>query len=358
MEQRWQQYVKYFQGQECATNSPIWSKLVKDFRFESLTPASLSLEIQAGARGYFLVSFSNWRSRLNLMMQMTVGWFELAVQRFGSHFERIVHFIVSNVVRSLSKKNSKKDYAIYDKRVYAIWRFLKKTGVNPEELPAYFKDTTKIKYNYNSLKNFYFFKKLTAHVDLRKKKSLRVIEVGAGAANLAMLISKCRADQDQLYVIVDLPEMILVSSHEIAKYLPTAKQVLPHEFDETFDFKDFKGHNFLFLIPQQLEKLPSDQFDLCINVESFAEMNPEIAFDYLRSFYRCLGNNGKLFVCNRENRTIDTDRSALKVLSFWSYPFQDTDEILLQEYCPMRDAIYHITRRNINRISAVKKAPV
>ena len=81
------------------------------------------------------------------------------------------------------------------------------------------------------------------------------IEIGAGAGNFC-IVSAQRSNKITYY-IVDLPEMLAVSAHQVIKYIPNAEIYLPNEIDkgalkETTDAEKV----FFFLTPSQMTSYP------------------------------------------------------------------------------------------------------
>ena len=91
----------------------------------------------------------------------------------------------------------------------------------------------------------------------------RIIEIGAGYGRTchAMLSNENIAS----YTIVDIPLMLDLAS----RYLP---QVLPQD----------KFDRILFVPLEDFTKLSAESYDLGINIDSFAEMEEEVVFNYLR----------------------------------------------------------------------------
>jgi len=90
----------------------------------------------------------------------------------------------------------------------------------------------------------------------------RIIEIGAGYGRTchALLSNKDIAS----YTIVDIPLMLGIAS----RYLP---QVLT---EDQFD-------KICFVPLEDFPALDSEHFDLCINIDSFAEMEEEVVLNYL-----------------------------------------------------------------------------
>jgi putative sugar O-methyltransferase len=148
---------------------------------------------------------------------------------------------------------------------------------------------------------------------------LDVLEIGAGAANLAIFLRL--AGRVRSYTIVDLPEMLLAAAATLTEYAHDASVALGAEPDATFR-----------LIEQnEAGSLPPRSFDLLCNVNSFMEMDAEQVAGYFELIYRC-ARPGALFV------NVNRRQSALPLAdgSTWDsnpllYPYRADDEVFVWE---------------------------
>jgi hypothetical protein len=131
--------------------------------------------------------------------------------------------------------------------------------------------------------------------------------------------------------------------------------VLPNEINCRDSLEPpVRGINFILLTPSQVDLVPKAKFDLAINIESFAEMEQKVANAYVELTYSWLRDGGSMFVANRESREMPSGGRVSNITSFWKYPFSNTDEVVLLEYCPMRDLLTNRRKRNVNRV-AIKR---
>ena len=75
---------------------------------------------------------------------------------------------------------------IFDPRIFLMKRFFAKANINIK--PVY--GNLKLKTNYNTLKNAYFADKILKNINFDMKKKMNIMEIGAGAANLAIFLSQ------------------------------------------------------------------------------------------------------------------------------------------------------------------------
>lgn len=133
----------------------------------------------------------------------------------------------------------------------------------------------------------------------------RILEIGAGAGNLAVLLRdllpRCS------YTVVDLPEMILCSSRAVRKRLPSAPMRIALSADEAHLVPE--GFRF---VPHALhEGVASASYDLCLNVDSFQEMALEHVAAYLALFQRAAAPRARLLTLNRRKTVGGEDNNPL-----------------------------------------------
>lgn len=169
-----------------------------------------------------------------------------------------------------------------------------------EEYKDFF-DQHRVCYSHNTLKAFFYFKKICKYLNIsppEKIQQLDVLEIGAGLFNFGYIITKSTKNFN--YVIVDLPDMIISSVSEIMKhYEPDFEIYLPNEIDAFY--KSESNRKVLFVTPDQIDKI-QPSFDLFVNHESFSEMDISIVNDYLNRVSSLLRKGAYVFIVNRHSR--------------------------------------------------------
>jgi putative sugar O-methyltransferase len=176
--------------------------------------------------------------------------------------------------------------------------------------------------SYNTAKS-YFFADLILK-SLPGSGPFNVMEIGAGAGILAvMLLKKAPISR---YVIVDLPEMLLLSSRTLRHLCP----------DRPVRFSSCQAAGELALPEratlmtpsQDAARLPGDAFDLCLNIDSFQEMSREQVADYLSLAQRTAKNGATFLTVNRRKTVGSYDNNPLlypyranEVLRWQTEPF-------------------------------------
>ena len=98
--------------------------------------------------------------------------------------------------------------------------------------------------------------------------------------------------------MIDLPEALPFSISHLMYQNPEANFVLPHEFDENLHI-DTDDKSYIFLTPEQINRLPDSYFNVGINTNSFAEMPINEIKKYFTLFRRTLNRNNLFFTVNR-----------------------------------------------------------
>ena len=154
----------------------------------------------------------------------------------------------------------------------------------------------------------YYFEIITSQT---KKNIKNILEIGAGGGILSSLLKE---KFNSRIVIVDIPHMILVSSAQMINIFPNAKFCFPNEINENLTkIQDF---DIIYLLPNQIEILEKNFFDLAINTESFMEMDFEEVKKYINLINDTTNDSSYFFTSNR----------IRKVQKFFNYPWHIMNE--------------------------------
>ena len=174
-----------------------------------------------------------------------------------------------------------KNIKIYDGKIWI--------GSVPLEYNAYFWSALYTLYAINHFAGRYL------------NENSRVLEIGAGSG-----LDTCTfvAEFGLKSLIIDLPEVLTLSSALIMTLFPNKRICLPNEID---DDTDLENYDFVLLFPNQIRRSESLVCDLAINISSFMEME----INEVRRYFRLITNqlsNGSYFFCrNRDKETLLKD---------------------------------------------------
>jgi hypothetical protein len=167
------------------------------------------------------------------------------------------------------------------------------------------------------------------------KESVDVLEIGAGAGNLACLLH--HFGRIRSYCVIDLPAMLIHSSYSVSEYAPKAE--LTFNVSPPEPVEDGRT-NFTFIADANAELVPEASFDLCLNFNSLSEMDHETRDGYFDLIYRA-ARPGALFLnVNRRVRALPQRDGATFDNNPLLYPYRSTDRVLHWE----EDDFQQVTR--------------
>ena len=203
-------------------------------------------------------------------------------------------------------------------------------------------------FSFHTAKLFYVSSVLKSWLRLDPPAGLRVLEIGAGLGNLCVLLQKQLPVRQ--YVILDLPEMVLLSSITIRHFFPDLPIHFAHlSTDPVLRIPD---RGVVFCYPQDVSRMPSDVFDLAVNVDSFQEMTAAQIDDYFPFVQRTTKDGGLVLNLNRRTQVGDFHNNPLL------YPYAPANEILTWESDPFMFESLDISGRrdaHVLRIERVRK---
>ena len=181
-------------------------------------------------------------------------------------------------------------------------------------------------------------------VETNKLKELRILEVGPGVGNLALVMQLYLKICQKKYYMIDLPEALAFSISHLMYQNPDSDFVLPHEFDIDLD-RITNNKTYIFLTPDQNKEFPENYFDVGINTNSFAEMPYKEIEKYFSIYRRILKRNNLFFTVNRiekatdlknqqsispkeaSNKLYSNDDKSVEIKRFNEYPWSSKDHI-------------------------------
>ena len=348
---RWRAFAESdaFHADE-ANYSPLWAEFINDFKVgvDADSAATIDATVAERCRNYAIEAAGPLR-RLEEAVLFYSGGLEGAVEKISRRAPVVPRWLASRLGVPMAAK-------LLEPRHYRVLSFLQREGVDVRQ---YIDDVggAGARLQWNTMKAAYYLDTVLKHSDLGARwdaAPARIIEVGSGAGNLAALaFGRFKSVH---YFAVDLPDMLLVCSHQLSRYAPEVRQILPNEHRGPIDAESLSGTDSTvhFLTPDQLDLIPARGFDLAFNSESFAEMTQEVAARYVHAFYDWLDDDGHYFVTNRESRALSDQASPTPNYScFWTLPYRDDDDVVLHRHCPLRDAITDGRERNMTRFARV-----
>ena len=127
---------------------------------------------------------------------------------------------------------------------------------------------------------------------LEKKKNI-ILEIGGGYGGLARIISE---NKKCTYILIDLPEINLISSFYLTSHFPDKKFLLYKDYikNEKINFDDY---DFIILPPWS--SVNNIKYDFCINIRSMMEMSVDSIIKYFSQIQDNLNESGYFLNVNR-----------------------------------------------------------
>lgn len=122
---------------------------------------------------------------------------------------------------------------------------------------------------------------------------LKVIaEIGGGYGRLAYLFHLLHQRECMKIVMIDLPPALFIAQWYMKNAFPTETMMTYRKFSDFSEIKNvFEEASICFLLPHQLEMLPSGAIDLVINVSSLHEMSKA----QINHYYELINEKARLF---------------------------------------------------------------
>jgi len=149
-----------------------------------------------------------------------------------------------------------------------------------------------------------------------------ILEIGGGYGNLADKLKSLYPYTK--YVIVDLPEVLLLQHYYISQNNPNAKITNLLSPDCSLD-EETDGFDFLLVPYGEHEKL-NFNFDLIISTRSLGEMPKKVLHNYIAWTEKTINSNGILYTTNRYVFTKSTDQNKIR-----DYPFDEFWNVIVSQ---------------------------
>ncbi|MDX1959900.1 MAG: putative sugar O-methyltransferase [Leptospiraceae bacterium] len=122
-----------------------------------------------------------------------------------------------------------------------------------------------------------------------------ILELGAGYGRNAYVFLKLNPNAK--YIIVDIPPALWVAQKYLKECFPDRKIFEYQEFENFNKIEnEFNNSHIIFLLSSQLELLPRNLVDICINISSFHEMRLEQINYYLQQFSMITKPKGYFYI--------------------------------------------------------------
>lgn len=278
----WLRFNKWVSSRDSSLGkSSMWKDLIKDFEIHR------NGEFPGDVKN---IIFSNNRFRsYGFIFEGNKGH----KAGFFSMFS-YVQFLIIRILNLLRSKlwSIKNNDIAHNLNTHAAKRELARLGLLEGYMDFCYRNNFQ-PYIFNPMKCYYVATELNKEIGSSEK--VNVLEIGGGMGNLASnLIDIANVNQ---YYIVDLPEMLLNSYLAIGELYPD----LPLHFiyPEEKEKHDSQKPGIYFCVPEMIDTIISDSFDLAFNIDSFQEMTESQVHTYLRLIQRVCKQDGVFVNLNR-----------------------------------------------------------
>lgn len=230
----------------------------------------------------------------------------------------------------------------------ASWLFLDSIQLLDEYLDL--AGTLAIRPDMSSARHFYYARRLRETLRHLGAGPVRVLEIGAGAGNLAMLLFHYGLVAD--YTIIDLPEMLLMSGVNLE-----ARAGCGCRFLEYPSGLALERRVHLLSADQDLGPLPDETFGLVLNFNSFSEMPPAVVAAYFTTLYRTARSGAVFMNVNRiqEHHQEDGQVYDMNPLLF---PYAPGDRVLVWDVDPFQQFVRQFCRAKAVKSTAILRTAI
>ena len=309
-----------------SSKSSMWRSLIKDFTVKDLSDES--------KKDIFNVKrFRGYNFSLKDEEKLPVKFTKLLL-KCTYFIARLLNYMRNRVWQYNKRAMDNAELNLYPATV----RTLKQLGIYKDHI-AFSKHFDLSPTHANSMKHFYISSLIEPY--FKDKKEFRVVEIGGGVGNLASIMNY-RANIKQ-YVIIDLPEMLLVASLTL-RYLFPDKPIFFMTQDSSDEF-DVNKCGFYLCIPDRAQEIPDSVFDLALNIDSFQEMTSNQVSYYVELLQRIVREGGRFLNLNRRKYLAEENYDNNPLM----YPYNHQNKVLRWETDYFMERTYNFNQVRLDR---------
>ena len=137
--------------------------------------------------------------------------------------------------------------------------------------------------NYRILRYAYYASQIRKNSNLNRYEKNIFLDIGGGYGGLSRFLKHIYPNST--FIIVELPELNLLSNYFLKCSFPNKKIITDSELDLENEQK-LKENDFILMCPSTLEKLKESSIDLTINTTSLGEMTDDMQNYYIENIER------------------------------------------------------------------------
>ena len=186
--------------------------------------------------------------------------------------------------------------------------------------------------NQRILRYAYYLSQIKRNTSLQDEKRNIFLDIGGGYGGLSRLLKNYY--NNSTFVIIELPELCLLSSYFLYSNFPSKKIGTFSDFKnlDRLNSEDLLKYDFVILPQNFMEKFNDEIFDLIVNTTSLGEMSDIMQDYYLQNLERC--TKKYFYSVNRSQKRVEKYNSR----GFYDFKFKKRWRSLVYKY----SHTYHI----------------
>tara|TARA_B100000315_G_C14556947_1_gene578644 strand:- start:99 stop:1418 length:1320 start_codon:yes stop_codon:yes gene_type:complete len=180
--------------------------------------------------------------------------------------------------------------------------------------------------NQRILRYAYYASQIKENTSLNVENKNIFLDIGGGYGGLSRILKNVY--DNSVCVIIELPELCLLSSYFLKKNFPEKKIGTFSDFKnkENIDVKDLSDFDFVVLPQPFMEKFNEETFDIIINTTSLGEMSDIMQDYYLQNIERCCKTY--FYSVNRSKKRFEKYNSR----GFYDFSFKNRWKVKVYKY--------------------------
>lgn len=200
--------------------------------------------------------------------------------------------------------------------IHVLW--LQDNGIFDELMD--FLDAQGLRFQSTATRWYLYARKLAKLSKRHVGRSASILEIGAGAGELACFAYAMR--RWRRYIVVDLPPMLANLHRNLSRRMPEAVFALNAWPEQA------AAPQIVLLDPAHADLIPDDAADIGLNFNSFMEMDDGVRDRYIALIYRAVRPGGLFWNVNRRQPKMTRLDGSVFDNHPLRYPYRADDEVL------------------------------
>jgi hypothetical protein len=163
-----------------------------------------------------------------------------------------------------------------------------------------------------------------------------IVIIGDGYGLMASLIFQSFSQLKSKIVLINLTQNLLIDAFFINKSLTNISMALVKDEEQYRQALNNDEIQFILIQADNSKLISKSNIGIAINICSMQEMNPQIIHEYFDHIRKSKNKNTYFYCVNRVEKTLPDGT----IVSFFRYPWDSQDQILIDELCPWQQKYY------------------